>query len=705
MKWIGQHIWDFISRFRSDVYLEATETGTIASGGNLGLDSNNKIVKADTETGELSFDGNTVDGVLTYKDADEIKVSEELKLTGSSTATLQSTNGLFKLKGANVDGDDGKDLTIQGGNVLSNPTDKDGGNVSIIPGISTGENDDAKVSIWTSSPTSSGGTNQFQRENFVFYSPRRTQNGGVRNFKTFMIDQVLNGREATIEMREDTGDTYFRTWPNVYNTSGFPAGEIIFEPGKNGANMPIGDARFNSSGKFKFSNAAYSSNANFGFIETSSKEMTIGTVDSAGAAGHLNISPNGDTKITSTLYSENIFVGDNRKIYFTGDTDNVTKTSLYVVDPTSANSILLPDASGTVALTSQLDHDALTNFVANEHIDWTGASAGTIHATNYSNDNDDVSVANLKTRLAGGFASNAVSIGDSDDTVTIPGNLTVSGTTTTINTTDLNVEDKNITLNYHATNDTSGSADGAGITVQDAVNATTDASIAWNATDDTWDFSHKTVMPDLSRVDGRLFLGSASLSTAFRPNTVSSSKTIDLPNISGMAAILDPFAGSYSNGTLSPSAGVYTAVTNLSMGDVYNLNSTAVAITPTPHGSLTIMLTDCWVYVTTPNYTTSGIANTSNWAFQIGKTSNVGGYNKAKGFEGLKNRLAYNQAPNRVNVHRITHFPNASSNYGNPEPGLPLKVWTDIDPSGSASVGSESIMSIRLVTQYTIIPS
>ena len=642
MKWIGQHIWDFISRFRSDVYLEATETGTIASGGNLGLDSNNKIVKADTETGELSFDGNTVDGVLTYKDADEIKVSEELKLTGSSTATLQSTNGLFKLKGANVDGDDGKDLTIQGGNVLSNPTDKDGGNVSIIPGISTGENDDAKVSIWTSSPTSSGGTNQFQRENFVFYSPRRTQNGGVRNFKTFMIDQVLNGREATIEMREDTGDTYFRTWPNVYNTSGFPAGEIIFEPGKNGANMPIGDARFNSSGKFKFSNAAYSSNANFGFIETSSKEMTIGTVDSAGAAGHLNISPNGDTKITSTLYSENIFVGDNRKIYFTGDTDNTTRTNLYVVDPTSANSILLPDASGTVALTSQLDHDALTNFVAAEHVDWAGASAGTIHATNYSNDNDDVSVANLKTRLASGFASDAVSIGDADDTVTIPGNLTVSGT---------------------------------------------------------------AIIPDLSRVDGRLFLGSASLNTAFRPNTSSSSKIIDLPNITGTAAILDPFAGGYSIGTLSPSAGVYTAVANLDMAAVYGLNSTAVAITPTPHSSQTIMLTDCWVYVTTPNYPASGVANTSNWAFMMGKTSDVGNYNKAKGFEGLKNRLAYNQAPNRTNVHRITLFPNASSNYGTTEPGLPLLVWTSADPTGSASTGSESIVSIRLVTQYTIIPS
>ena len=45
MKFIGQYIQDFIARFRSDVYLEDVSTGTIASGGNLGLDSNNKIVK------------------------------------------------------------------------------------------------------------------------------------------------------------------------------------------------------------------------------------------------------------------------------------------------------------------------------------------------------------------------------------------------------------------------------------------------------------------------------------------------------------------------------------------------------------------------------------------------------------------------------------------------------------------------------------
>ena len=47
---------------------------------------------------------------------------------------------------------------------------------------------------------------------------------------------------------------------------------------------------------------------------------------------------------------------------------------------------------------------------------------------------DDVSAANLKTALEAGFGSNAVNIGDSNDTISIPGNLTVSGTTTTINT-------------------------------------------------------------------------------------------------------------------------------------------------------------------------------------------------------------------------------------------------------------------------------
>jgi len=55
MKWIGQNIYDFISKFRNDVYLEDISTGTIASGSNLGLDSNNKIVKANAPAGAYSY--------------------------------------------------------------------------------------------------------------------------------------------------------------------------------------------------------------------------------------------------------------------------------------------------------------------------------------------------------------------------------------------------------------------------------------------------------------------------------------------------------------------------------------------------------------------------------------------------------------------------------------------------------------------------
>jgi hypothetical protein len=84
------------------------------------------------------------------------------------------------------------------------------------------------------------------------------------------------------------------------------------------------------------------------------------------------------------------------------------------------------------------------------------------------------------------FNENVIVGGD----ITITGDLTVEGSTVALNTTDLNVEDKNITLNYHATADTSTSADGAGITIQDAVDASNDASILWDQSDSEFDVSH-----------------------------------------------------------------------------------------------------------------------------------------------------------------------------------------------------------------------
>ena len=65
--------------------------------------------------------------------------------------------------------------------------------------------------------------------------------------------------------------------------------------------------------------------------------------------------------------------------------------------------------------------------------------------------------------------------------VNIPGDLTVNGTTTTINTTNLDVEDKNITLGKVSTpSDTT--ADGGGLTLKGA----TDKTFNWVISTDSW---------------------------------------------------------------------------------------------------------------------------------------------------------------------------------------------------------------------------
>ena len=71
----------------------------------------------------------------------------------------------------------------------------------------------------------------------------------------------------------------------------------------------------------------------------------------------------------------------------------------------------------------------------------------------------------------------------------IDGNLTVNGTTLTVDTTNLQVQDNNITINY-STGDSSSTANGAGITIQDAVSASTNATILWDASSDRFEFSN-----------------------------------------------------------------------------------------------------------------------------------------------------------------------------------------------------------------------
>ena len=100
-----------------------------------------------------------------------------------------------------------------------------------------------------------------------------------------------------------------------------------------------------------------------------------------------------------------------------------------------------------------------------------------------ANDNDDVSNANLLTKLAalesaGGAADQNIVIGtDSGDTIVITGNLQVSGTTTTVDSTTVTIGDHNIVLD--SDNSTSAVVDGAGITLEGG--SGDDVTWQWNA--------------------------------------------------------------------------------------------------------------------------------------------------------------------------------------------------------------------------------
>ena len=114
---------------------------------------------------------------------------------------------------------------------------------------------------------------------------------------------------------------------------------------------------------------------------------------------------------------------------------------------TSGNYVATVTAGTGITSTGAVSGEGIAHSLSVDY----GTTAGTALQGNTAVDN--VSVANLKTALAGGFSSNAVTIGDSDDVVTIgnnlviTGDLTVNGDNLVANVTNLAVDDRYILLN------------------------------------------------------------------------------------------------------------------------------------------------------------------------------------------------------------------------------------------------------------------
>ena len=90
-----------------------------------------------------------------------------------------------------------------------------------------------------------------------------------------------------------------------------------------------------------------------------------------------NISISGTNVISATTYVSSDFTHDDLTGFVANEHIDWTSAS--------AGTIHASNYTNTTYVSSDFTHDDLTGFVANEHIDWTSASAGTIHASNYTN--------------------------------------------------------------------------------------------------------------------------------------------------------------------------------------------------------------------------------------------------------------------------------------------------------------------------------
>ena len=165
-----------------------------------------------------------------------------------------------------------------------------------------------------------------------------------------------------------------------------------------------------------------------------------------------------------------------------------------VVSEVQVATAMITDANVT---TAKIADDAVTTAkILNANVTTAKIAADAVTAAKLADDavvtanivDGNVTTAKIADdAITGAKLANDITIAND---LTVTGDLTVSGDTITANVGTLDVEDKNITLNKSA-GDSSSTADGAGITIQDAVDASNDASLTWNAAGDKFVFSHK----------------------------------------------------------------------------------------------------------------------------------------------------------------------------------------------------------------------
>ena len=286
-----------------------------------------------------------------------------------------------------------------------------------------------------------------------------------------------------------------------------------------------------------------------------------------------------ETLTNKTLTSPTVsglYISDG-SIVIEGTTDNGFETTLSFTDPVADHILTFPNSTGTVATEEYVDSavsgaEVVQSTLAGTGLSWNAGQSRfdvdtlTIQAKVANVDDTEIGYLNgvtsgiqtqidNKASLSGATFTGAVSGTD----LTLSGNLTVNGTTTNINSTNLVVEDKNIIL-ADVTTPTDTTADGGGITLKGA----TDKTFNWVDATDAW-----TSSEHLNLASGKsLYLNGTLLKDATETLT---NKTLTSPTLTGTVTL--PL-GKLTGGSTTVSANTATTVSTVALADFTTMEYT-----------------------------------------------------------------------------------------------------------------------------------
>ena len=201
----------------------------------------------------------------------------------------------------------------------------------------------------------------------------------------------------------------------------------------------------------------------------------------AGGEG-MNVTHSGQT---ITVAGEDATTGNKGVASFASADFNVSSGAVSLVDITTSHI-----ASGTLdtdlSSVSSSDDTIPSAKATKAYVDGAASQATTAAQGVGTGDSPTFVNTTLTGDLKGPatFTIDPATVGDNTGTLVVAGNLQVDGTTTTVNSTTLTVDDKNIELGtVNTPSDTT--ADGGGITLKGA----TDKTILWDNANDNWSFS------------------------------------------------------------------------------------------------------------------------------------------------------------------------------------------------------------------------